>query len=48
MRKTMCAIVAVLALTACGSPAPKTFAEKCQAIGGTYNTAAKTCVFQAE
>jgi hypothetical protein len=37
-----------LMLVACGSPAPQTNAEKCQAMGGAYNSAARTCTFQAE
>ena len=45
------AIVAVLvvavALGACASK-PKTNAQKCQAMGGTYNAITKSCQLQSE
>lgn len=39
-------VVSLLAV-ACSDPKPKSNAEKCQSIGGTYNAATKGCQLQA-
>jgi len=44
---TFCAGLAMI-LLACGTPMKKTNAEKCAAMGGTYNAAARVCYMQVE